>query len=30
MDKINQQKLEELNNKYVTEKVEEAIKLCKP
>ena len=30
MDKINQQKLEELNNKYVKEKVEEAIKLCKP
>jgi len=30
MDKISQQKLEELNNKYVKEKVEEAIKLCKP
>lgn len=30
MDKINLQKLEKLNNKYVTEKVEEAIKLCKP
>ncbi len=30
MDKINRLKLEGLNNKYVTEKVEEAIKLCKP
>jgi len=30
MDKINLQKLEKLNNKYVTEKIEEAIKLCKP
>jgi len=30
MDKINLQKLEKLNNKYIIEKVEEAIKLCKP
>jgi len=30
MDKINLQKLEKLNNRYVTEKIEEAIKLCKP
>ena len=30
MNKINLQKLEKLNNRYVIEKVEEAIKLCKP
>ena len=30
MDKINLQKLEELNNQHVIKVVEEAIKLCKP
>ena len=30
IDKMNLEKLEKLNNKYVQKKVEEAIKLCKP
>ena len=30
MNKINRQKLEELNNQHVIKVVEEAIKLCKP
>ena len=30
MDKINQEKLKNLKNEYVTAKVEEAIELCKP
>jgi len=30
MDKINQEKLENLNNKHIIAKIEEAIELCKP
>jgi len=30
MDKIDLQKLKELNNQHVTKVVEEAIQLCKP